>query len=348
MNILSLYFALLFDRKGKRVFLQRQKLRFFIMISRRLLRIKALMVLYAYNRREDDDLARAETELLFSIDKTYDLYHYLLLLILEIADISSEKIDMGLQKNIPSIEDLNPNRRFVENAVVKQLRNNHDLQKYLTENKLSWANYSDIPRTLYTRMLTWEPFFEYMKSDEKSYSSDKKIIIRLVIELFAHSEDLLANFEEQSIYWNDDMEYVAAMVEKTLKKFKAGANEKNSLLPLFKNEEDRDYVKILFRRTILRIKESSEIINRNTTNWEVERIALMDILVMQLAITEIIEFPEIPVKVTLNEYIEISKYYCTSKSSTFVNGILDKVVREMRDNGMFKKAGRGLVGDSVN
>ena len=317
------------------------------MISRRLLRIKALMVLYAFNRREDDDLAQAETELLFSIGKTYDLYHYILLLIIEIADISSEKIDIALQKKMPSADDLNPNRRFVENEVVSQLRNNPSLKKYLTENKLSWANNSDIPRALYNIMISWEPFIEYMKSDEKIYSSDKKIIIRLVAELFAISEDLLASFEEQSIYWNDDMGYVSAMVEKTLKKFKAGAEEKNPLMPLYKNEEDREYVKTLFRKAVLRSKECSELIDRNTTNWEVERIALMDILVMQLAITEIIEFPEIPVKVTLNEYIEIAKYYCTSKSSTFVNGILDKVVREMRDNGTFKKTGRGLVGDSV-
>lgn len=305
------------------------------------------MILYAFNRREDDNLSLAESELLFSIGKTYDLYHYLLLLILEIADISSEKIDMALLKKVPSIEDLNPNRRFVENAIVRQLRNNTDLKKYLTENKISWANNYDIPRALYTSMLTWDPFIDYMSSDDKSYRFDKKIIIKLVTELFARSEDLLAGFEEQSIYWNDDMDFVTIMVEKTLKMFKAGADEKNPLMPLFKNEEDRDYVITLFRKTVLGNKESSEIIDRNTTNWEVERIALMDILVMKLAITEITEFPEIPVKVTLNEYIEISKYYCTSKSSTFVNGILDKVVREMRDNGMFKKAGRGLVGESL-
>ena len=317
------------------------------MVSRRLLRIKALMVLYAFNRREDDDLAHAEKELIFSIGKTYDLYHYILLLILEIADISSEKIDMALQKKMPSAEDLNPNRRFIENAIVVQLRNNQDLRKYLAENKLSWANNSDIPRTLYNNMISWKPFIEYLRSDEKTYSSDKKIIIKLLTELFAVSEDLLASFEEQSIYWNDDMDYVSAMLEKTLKKFKVGGEEKNSLLPLYKNEEDRLFVITLFRKAVLRSKECSVLIDRNTTNWEVERIALMDILVMQLAITEIIEFPEIPVKVTLNEYIEISKYYCTSKSSTFVNGILDKVVREMRDNGMFKKVGRGLIGDSV-
>jgi N utilization substance protein B len=318
------------------------------MISRRLLRIKALMILYAFNRREDDNLVQAEAELLFSIGKTYDLYHYLLLLILEISDIASEKIDMALQKKIPSAEDLNPNRRFVENAIVSQLRNNIDLKKYLTENKLSWANNPDIPRALYNNMISWEPFIDYMKSDDRTYSSDKKFIIRLVSELFAVSEDLLSGFEEQSIYWNDDMDYVSAMVEKTLKKFKPGAHEKNPLMPLFKNEEDRQYVITLFRKSVVRGKECSELIDRNTTNWEVERIALMDILVMQLAVTEILEFPEIPVKVTLNEYIEIAKYYCTSKSSTFVNGILDKVVREMRDNGMFLKAGRGLIGDSVS
>ncbi len=316
------------------------------MISRRLLRIKALMVLYAFNRREDNDLPKAEAELMFSISKTYDLYHYILLLILEIADIAAGKIDMALQKKMPSSEDLNPNRRFIENEVVTQIRDNSDLQKYISEHKLSWANNSDIPRAMYNSTVLWEPFIEYMKSEEKSYSSDKKFIIKLVTEHFALSDALLASFEELSIYWNDDMEYVSAMVEKTLKKFKAASN-KNSLMPLYKNDEDREYAKILFRKTVLRSEECSELIDRNTTNWEVERIALMDILVMKLAITEILEFPEIPVKVTLNEYIEIAKYYCTSKSSTFVNGILDKVVKEMRDNKMFKKLGRGLVGDSA-
>ena len=317
------------------------------MISRRLLRIKALMILYAFNRREDDNLSQAETELLFSIGKTYDLYHYILLLILEIADIASEKIDMALQKKMPSTDDLYPNRRFVENAVVIQLKNNTALRKYLAENKLSWANNRDIPRTMYNSMISWDPFLDYMKSDERSYILDKKIIIKLVTEFFILSEDLIASFEEQSIYWNDDMDYVSAMVEKTLKKFKAGTDENNPLMPLYKNEEDKEFVKTLFRKAVMRSKECSELIDRNTTNLEVERIALMDILVMQLAITEIIEFPEIPVKVTLNEYIEIAKYYCTSKSSTFVNGILDKVVREIINNGMFRKAGRCLVGDSV-
>lgn len=311
------------------------------------MRIKALMALYAFNRREDEDIALAEKELLFSIDKTYDLYHYLLLLILEVADIAAEKIDQALQKRMPTPEDLNPKRRFIDNQVIGQLRKNKAFNDYVSSKKLSWVNYPHIPRLLYNRMIAWETYEEYMSSEIHSYSADKKFIVNLVTKLFAESEDLESNFEEQSIYWNDDTEYVIVMIEKTIKKFKADNNENTPLMPLYKNHEDEDFVKILFRKAVLHTKQCSELIENNTTNWEVERIALMDILVMQLAITEIIEFPEIPVKVTLNEYIEIAKYYCTPKSSTFVNGILDNIVKEIREKGLFRKSGKGLIGEKA-
>ena len=317
------------------------------MISRRLLRIKALMALYAFNRREDASLVQAEKELMFSIAKSYDLYHYLLLLVLEIADIAGEKIDQALQKRMPSHEDLNPKRRFVDNQVIAQIRKNIEFKSYVSSKKLSWINNSHIPRLLYNKMIVWEVYEEYMKAETANYLSDRKFIILLVTELFSNSEDLHSNLEEQSIYWNDDMEYISSMVEKTLKKFKTDSGEKTPLMPLFKNTEDEEFVKILFRQAIHQSKKCSELIDKNTTNWEVDRIALMDILVMQLAITEILEFPEIPVKVTLNEYIEIAKYYCTSKSSTFVNGILDNIVKEIRDEGLFNKFGRGLVGEKM-
>jgi transcription antitermination protein NusB len=317
------------------------------MISRRLLRIKALMALYAFNRREDASLVQAEKELMFSIGKSYDLYHYLLLLVLEIADIAGEKIDQALQKRMPSHEDLNPRRRFVDNQVIAQIRKNIEFKAYISSKKLSWINNVHIPRLLYNKMIVWEVYDEYMKADTANYLSDRKFIIKLITELFSNSEDLCSNLEEQSIYWNDDMEYISSMVEKTLKKFKTDSGEKTPLMPLFKNTEDEEFVKILFRKAIHHSKKCSELIDKNTTNWEVERIALMDILVMQLAITEILEFPEIPVKVTLNEYIEIAKYYCTSKSSTFVNGILDNIVKEIRDEGLFSKFGRGLVGEKM-
>jgi N utilization substance protein B len=306
------------------------------------------MALYAYNRREDDDLSRAETELMFSIGKTYDLYHLLLLLVLEMADLAYENIERSLKKKIPAPEDLNPNRRLLENRVVNQLRNNNALNRHVSESKISWVNYLHIPRLLYNKMLLWDGYNEYMNSPETSYLADKKFIIRMITELFANSEDLTTSLEEQSIYWNDDMEYVIIMIEKTLKRFKADSDDKTPLMPLFKNEEDKDFVLTLFRKVILHSKKCSDLIDKNTTNWEVERIALMDILVMELAITEVMEFPEIPVKVTLNEYIEIAKYYCTSKSSTFVNGILDNIVKDIRKQGLFNKYGRGLVGDIKN
>jgi N utilization substance protein B len=317
------------------------------MISRRLLRIKALMALYAFNRREDENLAQAETELMFSIGKSYDLYHYLLLLVIELADIASEKIDQALLKRMPSHADLNPKRRLIDNRVIAQLRKNIEFKNYISSKKLSWINNSHIPRLLYNKMIVWEAYEEYMLADNDNYISDKKFIIRIITDLFLNSEDLNSNLEEQSIYWNDDMEYISSMVEKTLKKFKSDSGEKTQLMPLFKNAEDEEFVKILFRKAVVNKDKCSELIDKNTTNWEVDRIALMDILVMQLAITEILEFPEIPVKVTLNEYIEIAKYYCTSKSSTFVNGILDNIVKEIRDMGLFNKFGRGLVGESV-
>jgi N utilization substance protein B len=317
------------------------------MISRRLLRIKALMALYAFNRREDDDVALAEKELIFSIEKTYDLYHYLILLVLEVADIASEKIDQALLKRMPTPEDLNPKRRFIDNQVIAQLRKNKAFNSYISSRKLSWINYSHIPRLMYNKMITWDKYEEYMSSEVHGYTSDRKFIINLITKLFAESEDLESSFEEQSIYWNDDTEYVAIMIEKTLKKFKSDSRENAPMMPLFKNKEDEDFVRILFRKTILNTRQYSELIDKNTTNWEVERIALMDILVMQLAITEIIEFQEIPVKVTLNEYIEIAKYYCTSKSSTFVNGILDNIVKEIREKGLFRKTGKGLIGENI-
>jgi N utilization substance protein B len=230
--------------------------------------------------------------------------------------------------------------------LISQLRKNLAFKNYISSKKLSWINNSHIPRLLYNKMIAWDVYGEYMLSESHNYMSDKKFIVKLITVLFAESEDLQANLEEQSIFWNDDMEYISAMVEKTLKKFRADSGDNTALMPLFKNEEDEEFVKILFRKAVLNQKKCSELIDKNTTNWEVERIALMDILVMQLALTEIFEFPEIPVKVTLNEYIEIAKYYCTSKSSTFVNGILDNIVKEMREEGLFIKAGRGLVGEN--
>ncbi|MCD4769036.1 MAG: transcription antitermination protein NusB [Bacteroidales bacterium] len=315
------------------------------MISRRLLRIKALLILYAFNRRAGDNLDDAERELMLAINKTYDLYHYLFLLLLEVVDIASEKIEIARQKKIPSYEDLNPNRRFVDNPVISQIEKNKALNKYRLNSKFSWSVLPELPKKLYIELLNWEPYQVYMKSQDTGYIKSKKFLSKLFTELICTSEELHSSLEEMSIYWNDDIEFVAIMIEKTIRRLKENSGPLHPLMDMFKTADDETFVKLLLRKAVINSEKYLDLIGRNATNWEIDRVVLMDTLVMQLAITEIVEFPEIPVKVTLNEYIEITKFYCTAKSSTFVNGILDKVVREMRDNSMFRKQGRGLIGE---
>ncbi|HCC71875.1 MAG TPA: transcription antitermination factor NusB [Bacteroidales bacterium] len=315
------------------------------MISRRLLRIKALLVLYAHNRKSEDSLEKAEKELLLSLKMSYDLYHFLLLLIIEIIDIAEEKIEIAKQKKIPTREDLNPNTKLIENRLIKQLAYNKQLKIYSKKSGLSWTHYPEIPRIYYKKLVESDIYKKYMSSEKNNYAEDKKLISNLFDLILMQSDDLVAMLEEKSIYWNDDLDVISIMVNKTLRRFKETTGDDYRLMPLYRSDEDEVFVKKLLRKTILKNDELIELIDCNTTNWEIERIALMDTLVMQLAITEVMEFPEIPVKVSLNEYIEISKFYCTSKSSTFVNGILDKIVREMRSKHLFNKTGRGLIGE---
>jgi len=338
-------------------------------ISRRQLRIKALAVLYACNRKETADLETAEQELMLSIRKSYDLYHYLLLLLISLSDLAREKVVLSARKKIPGPEDLNPNTRFSENRVISQLRKNEQLRHYteampslwtrkdklnsmkalgrwLSTKGLSWNEQPEVVKIIFNEMTRWDGYNAYMNSPENNYKTDHRFIRDVVTKFFPASEDLAASLEEQSVYWNDDLPFAASMLRNTLGRFK-DHDEGNAiqLPPLFTNDEDEKYVRILLRKSILNSEKNSALIDAHTTNWEVERIALMDKLVMQLAITELEEFPEVPVKVTLNEYIEIAKEYSTAKSSTFVNGILDKIVKEMRASGTMNKAGRGLIGE---
>lgn len=340
------------------------------MISRRLLRIKALSVFYACNRKELDDLEQAEQELMLSIRKSYDLYHYLLLLIIALSDLAREKAALSRMKKIPLPEDINPNTRFADNRVILQLRNNEELRRYteatpalwnrkdrITGFKslsrwlgtlgLTWADHAETVRLVFNEMTQWFTYQDYMSSQEDSYKTDQRFLKELVTKFFPASEELSASLEEQSVYWNDDLLFVASMIRNSIGRFRENDDGRNiTMPPLFTNSDDEQFVKVLLRKALLNNEKNSELIDTHATNWEIERIALMDRLVMQLAITELVEFPEVPVKVTLNEYIEIAKDYCTAKSSNFVNGILDKIVREMRASGTIMKTGRGLIGES--
>jgi len=315
------------------------------MISRRLLRVKVLQVLFAYFKSENDSLSNAEKELLHSIRKAYDLYHYLLLIPIELVDFAESKIEFGRQKLVPTREALNPNTRFVENKLVKQLRENEALQKYASEYRLNWRAYPDLIRKLYQRVSVSDYFEQYMAAPACTYSDDKQLVVNILSRELEDFDDLTANLEEQSIYWNDDIEFMLSMVVKTLKKFKENQPGSTPLFPMYRGEDDEDYIKRLLRKVILKHAENVKLIDEFTKNWEVDRIASMDILIMELALTEILEFPSIPVKVSFNEYIEIAKYYSTDQSSTFVNGVLDKIIQSLRRQKKIVKQGRGLVGE---
>ena len=315
------------------------------MISRRQLRIKVLQTLYAYYKADGHDMAQSEKELRFNINKSYDLYHYLLVLIIDIVLYAESRIELAKNKRIPTHEDLHPNTRFIDNALVEQLRNNEQLLRYLEAKKLSWVQYPELIKELYQQVTGSEEYRTYMEAERTGYNEDKKFIAWIFTHVILPNPSLEDVMEEQSIYWNDDLEFIISMVVKTLKRFREGDGSEKPLLELYKNEEDRDFGIRLFRQTIIHQEKYLELIRGNTRNWDLERIAFMDILIMQMAIAEMLAFSSIPTKVSLNEYLEISKFYSTQKSNVFINGVLDKIVTSLKEKKMLVKKGRGLIGE---
>ena len=315
------------------------------MISRRLLRIKTLQILFAYYRGENNSLTLAEKELTFSIKKAYDLYYYLFLLLLDLRLYADKRIELGKQKRIPTEEDLNPNTRFIDNKVFGLIEDNFQLKKYLHENKLSWVNYPELIKLLFQRVTTSEYYGKYMNKSEIDFTAEKQLLVSILTKEIVDFEDLEQCLEEQSIYWNDDLEFIAGMVAKTIKRFTPWQPTSTPLMPMYKNQEDEGFAPRLLRKVILNHNENIKIIDSFTQNWDVDRIASMDTLIMEMAITEILEFPAVPVKVSFNEYIELSKYYSTDQSSTFINGVLDKIIASLRKDKLIQKQGRGLLGE---
>lgn len=316
------------------------------MISRRQLRIKALQSLYAYYTTGREDMKRSEKELHFNIEKAFELYHYLLLLMIDVVMYAESRAEIALNKRIPTHEDLHPNTRFTDNLLIAQLRNNDQLLRYIDQHKLNWVNHPELVKEVYTRLLESEEYDAYMGAEKSGYAEDKKLLTYIFTHIVFSSERLDSIMEEQSIYWNDDLEFITSMIVKTFRRFKETDGPDKKLLELYKNAEDKDYVVKLYRQSILHRDEYVEYIKVNTRNWDLERIAFMDILIMQIAIAELVAFPSIPTKVTLNEYLEISKYYSTNKSNIFINGVLDKVMIQMKEEKKIVKTGRGLIGEN--
>jgi len=315
------------------------------MFSRRLLRIKVLQTLYAYHNVDGKTYTATEKDLIHSIQKSYSLYHLLLLLIVDVVDHAESRIEQSRQKRIPTYEDLNPNTRFIDNALVKQLRNNEGFNKYLSKHPMSWARYPEIVKNLYRMIMDAEYFKSYMSDSEHSYNSDKRLIEWILLDVIMNYEDLYLNLEEQSIYWIGDIDFVIRMIVKTFKNFKADDSQGTRLLPMFKDDDDLAYCKKLLRTAVKNEEIYLDLIKSSANNWDLERIAFTDSLILQLAICEAIEFKSIPVKVTINEFIEIAKSYSTQKSSKFINGMLDNIFSGLKDRGEIVKTGRGLIGE---
>jgi len=315
------------------------------MISRRIIRIKVLQILYAFFTTPDTSINNTEKELFFSLQKTFDLYHYLMSLVIEIEKFAEERIEIGKKKHRPTSADLSPNTRFVNNQLIAQLKNNIPLNKYLETSKLSWIDQEDLIRKLYLSLIEQDYYIEYMEAAQNSYADDRKVVEDIFKYLILNNEDIESLLEEQSIYWNDDLDFVVSMILKTFKKFKEFSDERQALLPMFKDDEDRQFAKDLYRKVVMNHKDNEVLIKQHTVNWDIERIAYIDNLILELALTEFLYFPSIPTKVTMNEYIELSKYYSTEKSRNFINGILDKALKDLKKAEKIHKAGRGLIGE---
>ena len=314
-----------------------------MIINRRQLRIKVLQQLYAFDQTEEASLKVFEKNLDHSIEKMFDLYYYYLLLLIELRVLADHKIQEGKNKHIPSDKDLNPSLRFVNNRLIKSLAQNPVLTLRIQDRGISWSNDMDIVKGLFKKIRDEDFYKEYLESEESSVESDVQFVLQLFKKHIVNDAVLYAYIEDQSIFWIDDIDLVASMIVKSFKRSKENLGQVE-ILDLFKEEkEERDFYRNLFHKSIVNKEEADGIIREHTNNWDIERIALMDILIMRLAVTEVISFNSIPVKVTLNEYIELAKQYSTNKSNSFVNGILDKSFEELKKAGKINKIGRGLM-----
>lgn len=313
-------------------------------LNRRYLRVKVFQAIYAYSQ-SNNDLIVGEKNMLKSINDIYDLYLYQLALITEVVEMARRTIDHNKSKRLATEEDLNPNTKFVDNQVIHMLENNEEFKREIEKRKINWALESDNVKKLWKKIQASDEYLNYMQSSEKSFKDDKDIISRLYRLHIAEFESLHHFLEDRSIYWMDDLSIVAQNVVKTINGLTYSENPDKNILPrLFKDpQDDTGFIRELYRKTILKNEELSQRIEQRTKNWEVDRIVRLDVILMKMALAELLYFKTIPVKVTLNEYIELAKSYSTPQSKNFVNGILDKMVNDLQKSGEIVKTGRGLI-----
>lgn len=319
------------------------------MLSRRHIRIKVLQALYAYTQLDNGNPIHSEKQLMKHFEKLYDLFVYQLSLLVEIRAYAVERMTEAKKKYYPTSEELNPNEKFIRNSFLIKLAENKDLERKTDALHINWKSEKELVLKLFNQIRESEAYNEYLAEPESNFKADKIFIERLFEEVVIPSESLHYYFEELNLNWTDDYFLVAQLVLMTISSYKISWTENRALPTLFKDELDEDggqdllFGRDLFKKTIYHSNEFMEIIKPKIVNWEIDRVALMDLLILKMALVELTEMPSIPIKVTMNEYIEISKYFSTPKSKIFINGILDNLIVELKASGKIVKTGRGLV-----
>ena len=307
------------------------------MINRVLIRLKVIQVVYAYYKNSGKSIKAAEDEVFFSLSKSYDLYKFLLLLIVAVTRYAADRISFNMRKVRPTASDINPNLKFVNNRLAAQIEANEELIKFSEKSKLDWVNYSDFLRRLLDTIVESDIYKEYMESPTSSYEEDRELWRKLYKNFIFNNEELDTLLEELSLYWNDDKAIVDTFVLKTIKRFDEEEGEMQKLLPEYKDDEDVEYAHKLIKATIQNADEYRKMMSESSKNWDMSRLAFMDVIIMQTALAEVTTFPQIPLSVTLNEYVEIAKYYSTPKNSSFINGLLDTITKKLKSENIINK-----------
>jgi len=319
------------------------------MLGRRQFRIKVLQGLYAYFQGGESRLEKAEKNLLQSIDRLTELYYLQFSFFLEFMAFYARRMEEARHKFYPTHEELNPNTKLLDNLVIRKLKSNRELESKSRKYKFDWTEEQETIRRIWHRVRDSKEHRDYLYSGDHSFQEDVQAFSLILKKYILRSPEFQSFCEERSIHWADDFEVTASFVLKTVRLLPEDFSDDGSLPSLFTKEseedqkEERQFITDLFRKTILHSKEFEGLIESRTQNWELDRIALTDIILLKMALTELLHCPTIPIKVTLNEYIELSKFFSTVKSKLFINGILDKLVSDLTEQGRIKKTGRGLI-----
>lgn len=319
------------------------------MLNRRFLRIKALQEIYAYHQSNDANLPKAERHLLDSVNKLHWLFVYQLSFWVEVKRFAEMRFEENKKKNFPTEEDLNPNLKFVNNRIINALEYNRDLMTLEKHYKINWADHrDDFIRSFYNRVQEYSEYQEYMNNGKSSFEDDKRFLLSIIDNHMAEDSLLYDFYADRELSFNSDYPLALYLTWKFINEMRSGFDENTKMPPIFKTDgdavnEDKEFVVKLFEKTILHAEEYSELVKDSASNWEYDRMALMDRILILMAMTEFCEFHSIPVKVTINEYIEISKYYSTPESRRFVNGMLDGIANVLKEQGKIVKTGLGLI-----